>query len=93
MSLKVQITSLIVSFIYGFIFNILLHINYKIIYNERKLIQIIGTFLFVIINSLLYFYILLKVNNGVVHIYCLLILLLGYMISKKIKLKKIFKKV
>ena len=93
MSLKVQILSLIVSFIYGVFFNILLNINYKIIYNENKFIQITGSFLFVIANSLLYFYILLKVNNGVVHIYCLLMLLLGYLIMKKINIRKILKKV
>ncbi len=89
MSLKIQILSLIVSFIYGIFFKIILSINYKIIYNEKKLIQIFGSFLFVIANSLLYFYILLKINNGVVHVYCLLMLLLGYLFKKKIHIKKI----
>ena len=89
MSLKIQILSLIISFIYGLFFNIILNINYKIIYNDNVLIQIIGSFLFIIANSLLYFYLLIKINNGIVHIYCLLMLLIGYLIMKKIKDKKI----
>ena len=93
MSLKLQIISLIISFIYGIFFNILLNLNYKIIYNEKRIIQIFGTGVFIIINSLLYFLILLKVNNGVVHIYCLLSLLLGYVLKDKKLIKKIIKKV
>lgn len=93
MSLKLQIISLIVSFIFGIFFNILLKFNYKIIYNENKIVQIFGTFLFIIASSLLYFYILLKINNGVVHIYCLLAILIGYIVVDKINIKKILKKV
>ena len=89
MSLKLQIISLIISFIFGILFNFLLKINYKIIYNESKIVQIGGTFLYVIASSLLYFYILLKVNNGIVHIYCLLSILLGYIIKDKINIKKV----
>ena len=90
MTLKIQIISLIVSFLYGIFFSFLLNINYKIIYNENKFKKIIGTFLFIIFNSLLYFYILLKINNGIVHIYCIFSIITGYImenfvINKKIK--------
>lgn len=81
MTLKVQIISLIVSFLYGIFFSILLKINYKIIYNEKKLIKIIGTFIFIIFNSLLYFLILMKINNGIVHIYLILVLSLGFILE------------
>lgn len=91
MTLKIQIISLIVSFLYGIFFSILLNINYKVIYNNNKFIKIIGTLLFVIFNSLLYFLILLKVNNGIVHIYCIFALIFGFTLyncffSKKIHL-------
>lgn len=89
MSLKLQIISLIVSFLYGIFFSFLLNINYKIIYNNKIIIKIIGTFLFIIFNSLLYFYLLLKINNGIVHIYLLLSLLVGFILGNI----KIFKKV
>ena len=85
MSLKLQIISLIVSFIYGVIFYYQLNFNYKIVYNEKVIIKVLGTFIFIIANALLYFYILLRINNGIVHIYCLLTLVLGYFIIKKIQ--------
>lgn len=92
MTLKVQIISLIVSLLYGIFFSFLLNLNYKIIYNNKKIIQIISSFLFIIFNSLLYFYILLKINNGIVHIYLILSLIIGYIsehfIHNKIALKQ-----
>lgn len=89
MTLKVQIISLIVSFLYGIFFSFLLNINYKIIYNNNKFVKIIGTLLFVLFNSLLYFLILLKINNGIVHIYCILALIVGFTFYNSILSKKI----
>lgn len=89
MSLKLQIISLIVSFLYGIFFSFTLKINYKIVYNNNKILKIIGTFLYIIANALLYFYLLLKINNGIVHIYLLLSLLIGFILENI----KIFKKV
>ncbi len=91
MTLKLQIISLLVSFIFGIFFSFLLNINYKIIYNEKKIKKIIGTFLFVIFNSLFYFYILLKINNGIVHIYCIFSIILGYILENFVIDKKIKK--
>ena len=89
MNLKLQIISLIISFIYGILFSKLLKINYKIIYNNKKIIKIIGTFIFIIVSSLLYFYILLKINNGMIHIYLFLSLLFGYSIENAKIIKKV----
>lgn len=89
MTLKIQIISLIVSFLYGVFFSFLLNINYKLIYNNNKFIKIIGTFLFIIFNSLLYFLILLKFNNGIVHIYCIVALILGFTFNNSFLAKKI----
>jgi hypothetical protein len=91
MSLKLQIISLIVSFLYGIFFSIFLNINYKLIYNDNKIYKIVGTFIFIIINVLLYFLIMEKINNGIIHIYCLISILLGYLIQNLIK--RIFTKV
>ena len=89
MTLKIQIISLIVSFLYGIFFSFLLNINYKIIYNNNKFIKIFGTFLFIVFNSLLYFLILLKVNNGIVHIYCILSLICGFIFHTSFLYKRI----
>lgn len=85
MTLKIQIISLIVSFLYGIFFSFLLNINHKLIYSSNKYIKIIGTLLFVIFNSLLYFLILLKVNNGIVHIYCIFSLILGFIFYNSLR--------
>lgn len=94
MTLKVQIISLVISFLYGIFFSFSLNLNYKLIYNDKKIIKILSSFLFIIFNSLLYFYILLKTNNGIIHIYLILSLILGYIsehfIHNKIAIK--FKK-
>lgn len=60
MTLKVQVMSLIISFLYGIFFSIFLNLNYKIIYNNNKIYKIGGTFLFVLVNVLLYFLIIKK---------------------------------
>ena len=87
MTLKLQIISLIVSLFYGVFFSFLLSINHKIIYNSNKYIKIIGTFIFIIFNALLYFLILLKINNGIVHIYCIISIMLGFILYNRIALK------
>lgn len=89
MTLKVQVMSLIISFLYGIFFSIFLNLNYKIIYNNNKIYKIGGTFLFVLVNVLLYFLIIKKVNNGVVHIYCLISIILGTFLEHFV-LRKIF---
>lgn len=81
MPLISQIITIIFSFIYGIIFYILLEINCKYIYYGNKIYRIIITFLFVICNTLLYFIILKKINYGIVHIYFLLCILTGYILS------------
>jgi len=91
MSLSVQIISFIYSFFYGVFFEILLDINKKFIYSSKVVVKIISSFLFILFNSLLYFIILLKINNGYLHIYFLLCILLGYIVMCKVK-KFIFKK-
>ena len=92
MILKVQILSLIYSFFYGVIFFLLLEVNYKFLYESKLFFRIVISFLFIIFISLLYFFGLLKVNNGVIHIYFFLSLFTGYLLSfviyNKINCKK-----
>ena len=82
MLLKIQIYSFLVSFIYGIIFYLLLELNSKMIYSSHLFVKIISSFLFVMFNCLLYFIILMYVNNGYIHIYFFFCLLLGYFVCK-----------
>ena len=72
-----QILVIIVSFFFGIFFELLHTINYKIIYNKKKVMKVVFTFLLIFIQSLLYFYLLLKINNGIIHLYGILSILVG----------------
>lgn len=80
MILSTQILSLIYSFFYGIFFFSMLEVNYKILYNGKFIYRIMISFLFVIFISLLYFIILLKINNGILHVYFFLVFFTGYML-------------
>ena len=82
MILKVQLFSLGVSFGYGLFFYLLLELNSKFIYSTNIFVRIIVSFLFILFNTLLYFLILMKINNGYVHFYFLLSILCGYYLCK-----------
>jgi len=81
MILKLQVLSLLYSFFFGMVFFILLELNSKFLYEGRMVYRIIVSFLFVIFISLLYFFGLVKINNGVVHVYFFLSLFTGYLLS------------
>ena len=78
MELKLQIMSLVFSFVFGIIFYICTNINYKFLFCKNKIFQIIITIIYVLDFSLLYFFLLKKINEGVFHIYFLLSIILGY---------------
>ena len=91
MNLKIQIITLIYSFIYGIIFSLLLNLNYKYIYQGKKIFRIILTFIFVLDNMLLYFLILKKINYGILHIYEFLAIIFGFIIENTL-FAKLYKK-
>lgn len=78
MTIKIQLLSLIFSFFYGIFFYLMYQLCYKILHNKK--IKVISNIIFVILNTLLYFYFLLKINNGIVHIYLLFSSLFGYIL-------------
>ena len=98
MILKVQILTLIFSFLFGIIFDLEIKLNYKFIYQEKQLYKIITTFFFVMTNVLLYFIILQKINNGILHIYGIIAIIIGFTLSNYVivflqeKIEKIVKK-
>ena len=87
MELSIQIYSFIVSFLFGGCFYFLLDLFNKLTGKFKLVLKIIFSFFFIIVMSLLYFLILLYVNNGVVHIYFLLSILVGYLFVYKIVIR------
>lgn len=94
MDIIVQIKTIIFSFLFGIFFSIMLGLNYKYITGSRKFLSIILTFMFVIVNVLLYFIIMKKINDGIFHQYEVLFIILGFLFENLIyrlvykKLKK-----
>lgn len=92
MILKIQILSLVYSFFYGVLFYVLLEVNHKFIYDGRIIYRVIISFFFIILMSLLYFFALIKINNGILHLYFYMSLLTGYLLTfviyRKIRCKK-----
>lgn len=90
MNLKIQIISLIFSFLYGILFSLLINFHYSLLFSKKKLLQVFFTFLFLLDMALLYFLIIRIINQGIIHIYFYLVLFLGFYLSFPI-LKKIRK--
>ena len=87
MSLQIQIYSLIFSFCFGIFFEILLSFNERFIYSSNLFVKVSSSVLFILFNVILYFIILIKINNGILHIYFLICILLGYSFMCKVKKK------
>ncbi len=77
-NLKLQIYSIIYTFIYGGFCALLVNLFYKILFYRKYYFKLISNFLFVIIMTILYFFILKIINYGYIHIYFLLVFSLGF---------------
>jgi len=78
MNSYVQLFCLIVSFLYGILLYYLNMFNYKILKGKNILVKILGSILYILNVSLLYILFLYKINYGVLHIYFVLFMILGY---------------
>lgn len=79
MILETQIKMLLFSFAYGFFFSFLIPIFSRWLYNDKLLIRIIFTILFVFINTIIYFGGMRKINDAIIHPYAILMLIGGYL--------------
>ena len=84
MSLYIQICSLIVSFLYGCMFALELILFDKLVCKMSKILKFFFSFLFVMANAILYFIVLLIINNGILHVYFFLLMICGYFLFNKL---------
>lgn len=87
MSIRIQIISIIFSFIFGIFFSIFTNVNYRYLFSKNKMYKVFFTFIYVLDATLLYFLIIKKLNGGVVHLYFLLFIGFGFLVGL-IKLNK-----
>lgn len=85
MRLDIQVYSLIFSFLFGIILNILLDIFNKLNEKNKIIIKIILSFIFVMLLSIAYFIGLLYINNGYLHTYFFIMIMVGYLFVYLIK--------
>ena len=91
MLLNIQIYSLVFSFLYGIFIYLFLLFFYKFVFNNNIFVKVLFSMLFSLTISLIYFILLIKINNGILHVYFFLIILVGYTFTK-ILFNKIFVK-
>ena len=87
MELYLQIQTLIMSFLYGVFVSLLFNLLYKYLFFKYQLINALTNMMFSLSIFGLYFYLLYKLNGGVIHLYFLLSLYIGFIIYNKIFVK------
>ena len=78
-----QLFCLVFSFIYGILVCYFNNLNYKFLLSKNIFFKILISFLYVLDMALLYIVVLYLVNDGILHIYFVLFLLLGYIFMLK----------
>ena len=90
--LNIQIKMIFFSFIYGIFIFFLLNALKKLIYNKNKNLKIISTFTLFLLNSIIYFFLLKKINNAIINSNLLITFFIGiYMgyILRKVLIKSL----
>ena len=78
MDLSTQILSLLFSFGYGIFVSYVFNLNYNFIYKSSILYKVVINILFCVNLGLIYFLLMKVINKGVIHLYFILIFLLGF---------------
>lgn len=89
--LNIQINLIFFSLIYGLIFSLFLDLNYKLLHHKNIIIKYISTIFCTIISVITYFYGIQKICYGILHIYSLILIIIGFIIHNLV-LKLIEKK-
>lgn len=81
MELRIQLLSLFVSFIFGIFLFFMVKLNYKYLFSNFNKKRIFFNFIFSLDFSLLYFLVLYYINDGILHLYFLLLIIFGFLLS------------
>ena len=92
MILKLQLYSLICSFIFGIFVYLTLGLIHKLIYSNNVYVKIFFSLIYSLVISIIYFIILLNINNGIIHIYFLLMVIAGYTVANFVYVKLFVKR-
>ena len=93
MNLELQILSLIFSFSFGIVLSYLYNLFYNFLNYKIRRYNILINILFFLNVFLIYFILLILINDGIIHIYFLFLLILGFLLflNKSKAVRKIIK--
>lgn len=88
--LTIQIHLIIYSFLFGIFFFAMYLLWNRFIYCHNIYFRILNTFSFIMLHTLLYFLGIEKISDGILHIYSLMIVAIGFLVGEFIarKMKK-----
>ena len=90
MGLKEQVLAIFFSFIFGSLLSCLYNFNYKLLFNKRRIVKIIFNIIFIFDLVLIYFLVMRKINNAIIHPYFYLFIVLGFFtffnLTKKLRI-------
>ena len=81
MSLEIQIQSIVTSFVYGLFISLMYNIFYRLLFIKNICIKIISNLIFNFLISLLYFYIMYKINYANIHPYFFILTIIGFILG------------
>lgn len=87
MKLDIQILTLLFSFFYGIFFSWMVSLNYKFIYGDKKILQIIFTLVFMLVMVMFYFLGLKMINHAILHIYEFIMIIFGFFVEHFVRKK------
>lgn len=82
--LSIQIRLILFSFFFGIFFFIAFKLVQKAIYCQNLFFRIVNTFSFILLLTLLYFLGIEKLSDGILHIYSLCLIIVGFLFSEVI---------
>lgn len=81
---QIQLLSFLFSFLFGIFFSFTGRYHYKMVFSLKKMFRYFLTFLYILDISLMYIVIMYYINQGVIHLYFVIITFFGYALEKKI---------
>lgn len=79
---QLQLLSFFFSFFFGIFFSLVSRFHYGFISSLKKWLRYLLTLLFILDISLLYLILMYSINSGVIHIYFIILAMVGYIIEK-----------
>ena len=87
MILDIQIKSIVMSFLYGIFFSLMFNLLYNFLFTKYKILNVFTNLMFSFFMFGLYFLLLYIVNEGIVHLYFLVSMFIGFYFYNKIFVK------